>query len=306
MTLVRLGSLGIASLAAALAVTATPAEATGPFGSAQYSTYRDCSAWAATDVCDGTLPGQQIVTGVYGGGLGVTGSANLDRANGSFAHSSVSFGALALPELRGETYAVGQDRMNINVYGFQSYTFTGPSGTAFSLTGDLHIADSSTDGGAGALPGGAIYSQYIAIWDPAILAGLTTPQELFTALFYADCSTAGVLGFGQTSGALPGGEQTFSVSTTECSTGSLQLTNGQQVLAVAGMQLPANRGGFVDSTHTFKTRLDDALPAEVRATLEANLIPAGVPEPASWALMIGGFGLVGSALRRRARQAVFA
>ena len=31
---------------------------------------------------------------------------------------------------------------------------------------------------------------------------------------------------------------------------------------------------------------------------------AGVPEPASWALMIGGFGLIGGALRRRQRVAV--
>jgi hypothetical protein len=27
--------------------------------------------------------------------------------------------------------------------------------------------------------------------------------------------------------------------------------------------------------------------------------PAAVPEPASWAMMLGGFGLVGGALRRR-------
>jgi PEP-CTERM motif len=27
-------------------------------------------------------------------------------------------------------------------------------------------------------------------------------------------------------------------------------------------------------------------------------IPGGVPEPASWALMLGGFGLTGAALRR--------
>jgi PEP-CTERM motif len=29
-----------------------------------------------------------------------------------------------------------------------------------------------------------------------------------------------------------------------------------------------------------------------------------VPEPASWAMMIGGFGLIGAAARRRSRPAV--
>jgi hypothetical protein len=33
--------------------------------------------------------------------------------------------------------------------------------------------------------------------------------------------------------------------------------------------------------------------------LEGNIIGGGVPEPASWALMITGFGLTGAALRRR-------
>ncbi len=32
--------------------------------------------------------------------------------------------------------------------------------------------------------------------------------------------------------------------------------------------------------------------------------PAGIPEPASWALMIAGVGLAGTALRQRRRQAV--
>ena len=32
----------------------------------------------------------------------------------------------------------------------------------------------------------------------------------------------------------------------------------------------------------------------------------GVPEPASWALMIGGFGLAGATLRRRRRTLVAA
>jgi len=41
--------------------------------------------------------------------------------------------------------------------------------------------------------------------------------------------------------------------------------------------------------------------------LEVAIRPAGpVPEPASWALMVGGFGLVGGAMRRRAGAVRFA
>jgi hypothetical protein len=36
---------------------------------------------------------------------------------------------------------------------------------------------------------------------------------------------------------------------------------------------------------------------------KAQLLSA-VPEPASWMMMIGGFGLVGAALRRKRRQSV--
>ncbi|UAK26783.1 PEPxxWA-CTERM sorting domain-containing protein [Sphingomonas nostoxanthinifaciens] len=32
--------------------------------------------------------------------------------------------------------------------------------------------------------------------------------------------------------------------------------------------------------------------------------PTSVPEPASWALMVGGFGLIGGGLRRRATRIV--
>jgi hypothetical protein len=35
-------------------------------------------------------------------------------------------------------------------------------------------------------------------------------------------------------------------------------------------------------------------------------VPTGVPEPTNWALMIGGFGLAGAALRRRASRVAFA
>jgi hypothetical protein len=47
--------------------------------------------------------------------------------------------------------------------------------------------------------------------------------------------------------------------------------------------------------------------ADVKATLVQTVNPvAGVPEPASWALMIGGFGMSGAMLRRRRTAAVAA
>jgi hypothetical protein len=40
--------------------------------------------------------------------------------------------------------------------------------------------------------------------------------------------------------------------------------------------------------------------------LTATLVPSAVPEPAAWAMLIGGFGFAGAALRRRAKKAAFA
>ncbi|WP_231639313.1 PEPxxWA-CTERM sorting domain-containing protein [Sphingomonas profundi] len=37
----------------------------------------------------------------------------------------------------------------------------------------------------------------------------------------------------------------------------------------------------------------------ITGTLNANVVVAAVPEPATWAMMLGGFGLVGAAMRRR-------
>ena len=55
-------------------------------------------------------------------------------------------------------------------------------------------------------------------------------------------------------------------------------------------------GGQVGLYDTYgPTRFDNF---HVTGTV-ADATVAGVPEPASWALMIGGFGLAGATLRRR-------
>lgn len=50
----------------------------------------------------------------------------------------------------------------------------------------------------------------------------------------------------------------------------------------------------------------DARTGNYRASASVPLSLPPVPEPASWALMIGGFGIVGMALRRRATRMAFA
>ncbi len=285
------------------ATVAMPAAAQ-TFGSSALATFRSCSATAATALCDGTGPGQAIVTRTNTGGANATSNSDLTLGSGSYARGSTAFGAFDLPELRGESRSVANDRLNINMLAFQTYLYTGPSGTPFSLSGDLHIVDSSTNATDGALPGGAIYSQYLAIWDSSAITGLVTADDIFNNVFYAPCGTPGVLGVATGGGPLPGGETSFSLTTVSCSGSPLLLTTGQQVLAVAGMQLPVNRGGFADSTGTFLTRFGDDLTSEQIATIQTNVVSgivlynATIPEPASWALLIAGFGLVGGAMRR--------
>ena len=284
-------------------------------GSTSLGTLRDCSTTAADVLCDGTLPGQAIAVSQYGGGVGVGGLNYFNAGGGNLAWSDVQFDSSVsdLPVIRGYTSAAGDVRMNINAVAFQSFTYDGAAPIDFSITGALHIVDSSNNPTDGALPGGAIYSQYVGIWDPSIIAGLTTPQDLFNALFYAQCDTPGVLGFATTSGSLPGAEFAQSITTTACAPGSLMLAPGQDVLVVAGIQLPVNRGGFADSTATFRTRFGDDLSDETKTMLAENLMSAiaqgaivAVPEPASWAMMIAGFGLLGAAVRRQRMRVRFA
>lgn len=97
-------------------------------------------------------------------------------------------------------------------------------------------------------------------------------------------------------------------TTSSCSNSPLLLTTGEEALAVAGLQLPVNRGGFADANHTFVTQLAPPLSASDRAALEAGLVSGkealGVPEPAAWALMVVGF--FGVATRLRGRTRIFA
>lgn len=67
------------------------------------------------------------------------------------------------------------------------------------------------------------------------------------------------------------------------------LGNGNALQAPTGSPFgPITDGGSAQSV-------------ELPFTINGSLVGGAVPEPATWAMMMGGFGLVGGALRRRAR-----
>jgi len=72
----------------------------------------------------------------------------------------------------------------------------------------------------------------------------------------------------------------------------------QSVSPNAGIRLVENNFGGVNRSEA------RARPAVFTTLQHDVIIPPLVPEPASWALMVAGFGLAGAALRSRARSAL--
>jgi len=74
-----------------------------------------------------------------------------------------------------------------------------------------------------------------------------------------------------------------------------------------GHELQLAFGLFTDAGATLTSNSYDHTGAAGNRALTGSIIAmAAVPEPATWALIIGGFGLVGGAMRRRSTKVQFA
>lgn len=283
------------------------------FGSALFTSQRSCSQVSATELCDGRGPGQGSIRSFFAGGAGFNGSLNFDFGRGSFVRGSV--GTFFPSNFPGIDITIGSsidERISITALGFQTFTYTGKSQARFSLTGQFSVFDALSNPVSGALPGGGIYTQFFSVVQPDFFDTDGSVFDLFNDLRSGFCGNDGVLGDGFNQGALTGGIQVAENNLTTCSPASLFLSPGQQFILIAGLQISTNRGGFAEDG-SFGVRLGDDLSDAERLNFERNLVPgliSAVPEPASWAMMLMGFGLIGAGLRnrsaRRRRQTVLA
>jgi len=74
--------------------------------------------------------------------------------------------------------------------------------------------------------------------------------------------------------------------------------------AIGGYGLTTRDSGVISAFTTDRFRFTAVNGDKYYAMSEFQAFAAGVPEPASWAMMLGGFGVIGGAMRSRRRSAV--
>jgi hypothetical protein len=248
------------------------------------------------------------------GGEGITIDSASDMVTGGRVVSRVAFGALDLPIVKSGAWADDDTRVASSIVTYMGFTFEGAAATPYALdalidwtaTGaPLKLAEIAAGKPApqGEYGGEADGGFTLVLMDAAQVPVFTSAGQITSYEFYSGCGFAGVLGSARmdmgraTSGYFEAGL----TLDTACGGGQLMLEPGKDYVLFTFMQTVANRDGFMDATNTIRVQLSDALPEEVKAELLASVVTARslVPEPASWAMMIAGFGLVGAVARRR-------
>ena len=92
----------------------------------------------------------------------------------------------------------------------------------------------------------------------------------------------------------------ISTGTARALDGNAAANQSQRLGTISGLQLLAGQSIFLRFLDIDVTGADDGLGIDNFRAEAVTL--AAVPEPATWTMMIAGFGFIGAALRRRARR----
>lgn len=250
----------------------------------------------------------------FAGGLGATfvTSATNENNSGASGFASVDFGAGYLPTIKVASFSAAQTRTGASANAFRAFTYTGLQSINLALTGSLHYITTGDDGIPGEEAGAGIMNVNLAILPMSALGQFgTTAIEIISApgAGFTDCG-GGATGAAYVGSAGTTGEINTSINlATSCSGGAITLHTGDSFIVYAGIQAISNRSGSLDASHTFSVDYDlaktvfTATGASVGAAFLAENVSPAVPEPATWAMMLLGFGTIGFAMRRNKRAA---
>lgn len=305
--------LGIAfAVALAPVGSGAPADAAVTFGSAAILTNRTCIG-TPDQIC--TL-GPRIFTR-FAGGVATTFDTSADNMNGLGASgvAGTSFDAGYLPTVKVGSQAGATTRTGASATAFRTYTYTGDRAINLALAGSIHFVTSGSavqgDGnGQGNLN---VILDVLPVSALSVFSDASDGADIISdPVTGADCSSGAIAAGSFTSIGLGAGEYRQPVSLSQtCAGGAITINPGDSFVVLATVQAISNRGGSIDATHTFSVAYDPVLTVfadngeSVGAGFLESAIVSPVPEPATWALMIGGFAMLGAATRRR-RSAAFA
>jgi len=280
-----------------MAAAAQPVQAGQAFAFTKTCTVAD-SATCAGD-------GGPLLAGPFSGfqGHSGTGSALLGAAVPQAFANGQLVGPLAFATEHASATSPGASMLSYaSISLLKEYTWTGPTGFAVPLVGNL-----SYDGA-----GGQIFAD-VWITDRSFLSG-SDPFAAFTALdnFVSNpytgtsnpCAAAGVLAFADFTVTASGPDSQMLSLANNCGGTPLSFSHGQDLVMLTHLAVAANNGASVDASHTFSVSLSPSLSTADRDLIIADLQPAPIPEPATWVMILMGFGCLGARLRTRRVRAL--
>ncbi|MBX3483201.1 PEPxxWA-CTERM sorting domain-containing protein [Phenylobacterium sp.] len=314
--------LTAAAIALAAGLVAAPALAADVSGSAAIFTNRGCPAGSGSCIVvdengAGSFTGDRLQASQFYGGYGSTFSASSTLLEGASTSASLAFGSDYLPTMKLSSQSGAETRTGSSAVAFRSFTYTGDVAIDFAIQGALHFLTSGDIDGpfpANEFAGDGILNVSLALVTVKAVTDEFPPTsdaiDIISSTFgFPSCGGSGVLGVTSFfSGGVGAGEYNQSLGLSQgCDGNAIRLNPGDTFAIVIGMQAISNRGGFIDASHTFSVQYDEAntffagtQQSVGQGFLSRNIANgAAAPEPATWALMIGGFGLAGGALRRR-------